>query len=122
MYLQTPNLAGFNARLSGSYWESLEPEDHVCLYTPASLAYLLKRHGFSVVNFQTVDLNLVELRHAFQKNRGETWRKQRQQERRQFINQVMKSSVLQKGRKIANRLLTWVGWGDKLIIEARKNT
>jgi SAM-dependent methyltransferase len=120
IYLQTPNLAGLNARLLGTRWESLEPDDHVCLYTPISLKRILSRHGFDTVKIMTLDLNLVEFRHIFQPARGETNRKQRQQERRQFIGQVMRSRWLRWGRTIANGGLSILGWGDKLVVEAQK--
>lgn len=49
LWIGTPNLASVGSRLFRSGWRALEPPRHLVLFTPDSLAFALRRAGFSEV-------------------------------------------------------------------------
>jgi 2-polyprenyl-3-methyl-5-hydroxy-6-metoxy-1,4-benzoquinol methylase len=57
----TPNIDSISAKLLKTKWPHLFPE-HVCLYSPKSIRFLLEKHGFSVLKtgwakkFATIDM------------------------------------------------------------------
>jgi SAM-dependent methyltransferase len=46
--IQSPNIQSLMARLTRSNWNWLTPPDHLYHFTPATLAILLKQHGFDI--------------------------------------------------------------------------
>jgi 2-polyprenyl-3-methyl-5-hydroxy-6-metoxy-1,4-benzoquinol methylase len=120
LYLLTPNLESLSARILQSSWETLEPQDHLALYTQATLGNLLSLYHCEPVLIQTLDLDILAWKAIFSRQRSTEKRKTRQQERRRLIGFLVGSSALQKIRELVNHGLTLTHWGDKLIIEANR--
>ena len=55
LLLALPNLRGQTDRLMGRYANSLRQPDHLYHHSPATLASLLTKHGFEVVDLQTLE-------------------------------------------------------------------
>ncbi|HLI31912.1 MAG TPA: class I SAM-dependent methyltransferase [Solirubrobacteraceae bacterium] len=51
--LEVPNAGGLSAARMGPQWPSLEPDVHVCQFTPASLRRALERAGLEVCDLRT---------------------------------------------------------------------
>jgi len=46
----TPNIASLHARIAGSQWFLLKPEEHLYFFTPATLQRLLERNRFLIID------------------------------------------------------------------------
>jgi len=53
LLLGTPNFGGVGARLLGQDWKEFIPADHVRMFSPRSLGYHLRAHGFRSVRVTT---------------------------------------------------------------------
>ncbi len=53
IYVETPNIDSYTARVCGKYWMPLETPRHLYLFSPATLANLLDQIGFKVLKTQT---------------------------------------------------------------------
>ena len=49
LFIETPNIECDSARLHGAEWPFLNPVEHTCLFSPASLALLLRKAGFRLL-------------------------------------------------------------------------
>lgn len=47
-----PNIGSLMARIRGSKWASLRPEEHIWHFTPSTLKRLIKQEGFDIVHFE----------------------------------------------------------------------
>lgn len=52
LFIEVPNLDAWTRRWQGQYWEGFHAPRHTALYTPATLADLLQRNGWEVVEQQ----------------------------------------------------------------------
>lgn len=56
LIVEVPNYASWTRSLTGRYWLGLDLDHHVTFFTPASLANLLERSGFTVRTVRTFSL------------------------------------------------------------------
>lgn len=119
LIIVTPNLASLPARLLGSKWSAVEPQDHIILFTPTTLTGFLIKQNLTAMRVLTYDVNWLGLKYAFKSHPTLEERKQRQKENRRLIGIIIKNPVLIHTRKIVNRILNNTQLGEKLIIEAK---
>jgi SAM-dependent methyltransferase len=54
LFITTPDLGSLAARLAGSHWHYIDMDEHVALFSLASLRRLLDREGFDVRQVRTI--------------------------------------------------------------------
>jgi 2-polyprenyl-3-methyl-5-hydroxy-6-metoxy-1,4-benzoquinol methylase len=54
LFMTTPNIGAFMARISGRHWLHLKPNEHLTYFTPSTMAALLEKSGFNMVHVQSV--------------------------------------------------------------------
>ena len=51
LFISTPDMGAFLARIMGKYWHYLDITQHIALFNRGNLSQMLERHGFEVVEF-----------------------------------------------------------------------
>lgn len=118
LFLLTPNQGSLLAKVLGARWEAVEPLDHIALYNRHTLTRLLAEFGCRPLRVQTLDLNIMEFKKLVVAMSAARDRVSGQKKRRALIDLFLKVPVLRGARGLANHLLTWTGWGDKLVVES----
>lgn len=121
LYIITPNIEGMSSRILKEKWLAYAQVDHVILYSPKTIKYLLEKCGFKIKKIKTMDLFVSEY---FLSKRVEDYNETRDKEqinKRKFINALMKYKTLNKFRKLVNSLLSKFGLGDRIIVYATKS-
>jgi 2-polyprenyl-3-methyl-5-hydroxy-6-metoxy-1,4-benzoquinol methylase len=118
IFLLTPNQGSLLAKILKERWEMVEPEDHLVLYDRRTLGALLAENYFQPARSYTIDLNVLELKRVFSKQKGLQTRITGQKRRRAFVDLFVKIPALRGVRKMANKVLSMAGVGDKLVVEA----
>lgn len=64
LYLTTPNFNALLRHLEGSDFSAVSYPDHLCFFSPKSLRYLARKHGFRLAKFRTTGLDPWKLKRA----------------------------------------------------------
>jgi 2-polyprenyl-3-methyl-5-hydroxy-6-metoxy-1,4-benzoquinol methylase len=118
----TPNLTSLNSRLLRQRWTAIEPDDHLVLFTPHTLARLFGQYGFSLKKVSTYDANPLELKVIFSPQKDIQRRVEGQKSNRRLIGSLMRSRTLQTARRLANQVLDDTKLGERLIALAELST
>jgi 2-polyprenyl-3-methyl-5-hydroxy-6-metoxy-1,4-benzoquinol methylase len=121
LFVVTPNLDSIPARLLGSKWSAIEPQDHITLFTPTTLSKFLIKHNFTPVQIITRDINWLGLKYAFTSPPSLEERKRRQKENRRLIGNIVRNPFLINARRLVNFFFAYTQLGEKLIVEAKAN-
>lgn len=119
MIIATPNFYSLTSRLLGEKWVSVEPEDHIILFSPSTITSFLRKHSFEPVRISTLDIDLLGLKYAFSPHSTVEERRKRQKENRLLIASIIRSPFIIKTRYIANWFLDRTKLGERLIVLAK---
>ncbi|AMA08219.1 class I SAM-dependent methyltransferase [Picosynechococcus sp. PCC 73109] len=59
-FIETPNIAGFGAKLKGHRWSQIKPPEHIIYFQPSSLKYCLQRADFKTNFIFTASPSVIE--------------------------------------------------------------
>lgn len=109
VYLTTPNFNSLSRFLLKEKWNIIEYPEHLCYYTPKTLAYIFHRSGFNQITIKTTGISFNRFQVSIKANTNyvlNSDEKFREKTERSFIFAMLK--------KIANGLLTSTGKGDTI--------
>jgi 2-polyprenyl-3-methyl-5-hydroxy-6-metoxy-1,4-benzoquinol methylase len=75
LYLTTPNFASLSRRLTGAKWRAIECPEHLTLFTPRTLDYLLTSAGLERMTLTTTGISPSDLRAGLRSTRPEPSRR-----------------------------------------------
>lgn len=113
LIIKTPNANGLSSKLLGSKWSSVQPEDHMYLFSPKSLRMVLEKYGYKVLKTQTHDINIIEL---FWKNKNQKSESKSHSVKRNFIRILYRSSILRTLRNLINVFVNLFKLGESIIL------
>ena len=65
VFLETPNISSFGARMKGSNWSHIIPPEHITYFDQSSVRYALEKVGFSDVYTYTITPQKIESLRSF---------------------------------------------------------
>lgn len=123
VYLTTPNFNSIERRTMKINYNAIEYPEHLSYYTPHSMNYLLRKHGFEKVSLQTTGVSLTRLKTSLQVKNHQAMTelfvsKESTDERLRLNIESNKFKLVLKN--MANALLTFFGIGNSLKALYRK--
>ena len=118
LYLTTPNFNSLSRRLLASKWRVFSKE-HICYFTPGSLARALGEAGFRNVAAYTRNIDPNEIRRAFSRkpvDAGAGFQACKTEELRERIET---RRALKLARDASNLFLSATGTGDTIVVRAK---
>ena len=118
-YVTTPNAFGCSARLLGLRWTTVEPGDHVHIFSLSGLSTLLGSHGFLIDRVTAEGVNPLEILYALRR-RGLPADFDRSASSHQLNEAFSTSRARRFVKKQINLALTATRMGDELKVHATK--
>ncbi|MEK6303082.1 MAG: class I SAM-dependent methyltransferase [Acidobacteriota bacterium] len=119
LYLTTPNFNSLSRRLLGSKWRVIGKE-HICYFTPASLAGAIREAGFRKVAVKTRNIDPNEIKKAFSRNPVEVGIGFQTATTEALRHQLETRPALKLAKSAANVVLRTTGTGDTIVARAER--
>ncbi|MFY9607523.1 MAG: class I SAM-dependent methyltransferase [Blastocatellia bacterium] len=119
LYLTTPNFDSLSRRLLGSKWRVIGKE-HICYFTPGSLARAMREAGFQRVAVRTRNIDPNEIRKAFTRRPFEAGTGFQASATEELRRQLDAKPALRLAKNVANLILGVTGTGDTVVVRAEK--
>jgi 2-polyprenyl-3-methyl-5-hydroxy-6-metoxy-1,4-benzoquinol methylase len=119
LYLTTPNFNSLSRRLLGSKWRVIGKE-HICYFTPASLAGAIREAGFRKVAVKTRNIDPDEIKKAFSRNPVEAGTGFQTASTEALRKQFEMRPALKLAKSAANVVLRTTGTGDTIVVRAER--
>jgi SAM-dependent methyltransferase len=119
LYLTTPNFNSLSRRLLASKWRVFSKE-HICYFTPGSLAGALREAGFPKVAIAARNIDPNEIKRAFSRNPVEAGTGFQKATTEALRHQLETRPALKLARDAANFVLRATGTGDTIVVRAEK--
>jgi 2-polyprenyl-3-methyl-5-hydroxy-6-metoxy-1,4-benzoquinol methylase len=112
LYVTTPNFNSLSRRILGPRWRVIEYPEHLNLFTPRTLDYLLTRAGLEKAELRTTGMSPADIRAGLRPPAADAPSTGARDER--LRSQVARSPALGRGVGLANAALSGLGLGDTL--------
>lgn len=66
--IKLPNIGGFSGRFNLKWWLDNRPDNHYCDFTPRTIALMLEKTGFKILNYSTEGIHLNRVLNVLQSN------------------------------------------------------
>lgn len=119
LYLTTPNFDSLSRRVLGSKWRVIGKE-HICYFTPGSLARAIREAGFHRVAVRTRNIDPNEIRKAFTRKPFEAGTGFQVGTTEELRRQLETRPALRLAKNLANLILGATGTGDTIVVRAEK--
>ena len=119
LYLTTPNFNSLSRRLLASKWRVFSKE-HICYFTPGSLAGATGDAGFRTVAVNTRNIDPNEIRKAFSRKPVEAGAGFQAAETEELRERIETMPALRLAKNVANLILSATGTGDTIVVWAEK--
>ncbi|HWN99000.1 MAG TPA: class I SAM-dependent methyltransferase [Blastocatellia bacterium] len=119
LYLTTPNFNSLSRRLLGSKWRVIGKE-HVCYFTPATLARAIREAGFLKVVCRTRNIDPNEIKRAFSRNPIEVGTGFQTATTEALRHQLETRPALRFAKSAVNFVLRTTGTGDTIVARAER--
>jgi 2-polyprenyl-3-methyl-5-hydroxy-6-metoxy-1,4-benzoquinol methylase len=119
LYLTTPNFDSLSRRLLGSKWRVIGKE-HICYFTPRSLARAIREAGFRRIAVRTRNVDPNEIRKAFTRKPFEAGTGFQVGATEEMRRKFETRPALRLAKSVANVILGATGTGDTIVVRAEK--
>jgi 2-polyprenyl-3-methyl-5-hydroxy-6-metoxy-1,4-benzoquinol methylase len=119
LYLTTPNFNSLSRRLLASRWRVFSKE-HICYFTPGSIAGGLCKAGFSNIAVYTRNIDPNEIRRVFSRTSVAASAGFQASKTEELRKQIEARRALKLARDAANFVLRETGTGDTIVVRAQK--
>jgi 2-polyprenyl-3-methyl-5-hydroxy-6-metoxy-1,4-benzoquinol methylase len=111
LYCTTPNFNALSRRLLGARWGVISYPEHLCYFTPRTLRYWLRGHGFTAESIRSTGISPACLREAISSSPSTTPPAAADQRLREVTEA---SSALRLSKQGINGVLSLLAIGDTL--------
>jgi 2-polyprenyl-3-methyl-5-hydroxy-6-metoxy-1,4-benzoquinol methylase len=119
LYLTTPNFNSLSRRLLSSKWRVIGKE-HICYFTPVSLARTIHAAGFPKAAIATRNIDPNEIKKAFSRNPVEAGAGFQTATTEELRHQIETRPALRLAKSAANVVLRTTGTGDTIVVRAER--
>lgn len=113
VYLTTPNIDSLSRKILGPKWTAITFPDHLCYYSPTSIRFLFKRHGFSPLQVKTTGISIGRIKDSIRQDSGSRLQEFHEVDRK-WQERFEKKGVMSLIKSSANTILNLTGKGDSL--------
>jgi 2-polyprenyl-3-methyl-5-hydroxy-6-metoxy-1,4-benzoquinol methylase len=112
LYVTTPNFNGFSRHIVKENWNIVHYPEHLSYYTPKTISYLMKLHGFKAKKILTTGISITRIKTSMKLSNQKFISPSSDDER--IRNMFERNSIMRFIKKSINGVLSSIGKGDSM--------
>jgi 2-polyprenyl-3-methyl-5-hydroxy-6-metoxy-1,4-benzoquinol methylase len=112
LYITTPNFNGFSRHIAKADWNIVHYPEHLSYYTPKTISYLMKLHGFKTKKILTTGISITRIKTSMKLSDQKYISPTSDDE--QIRNMFEKNNFMGFIKKSINGVLSTIGKGDSM--------